>query len=68
MTQKKITLFVPEELLLRAQKQAGGGISDTVRKGLELLAASNAYHKLKSLRGKLKLKIDIEELRRDRKW
>ena len=64
--QKKISLFVPDELLLRAQKATGAGISKTIRRGLELLAASDSFDELRKLRGKVKFTIKLAELRKDR--
>ena len=64
---KKITVQVPEDLLRRAQKQTHDGVTGTVRKGLELLAASDVYDRLRQLRGKAHLTYDTENLRRDRR-
>ena len=65
--ERKITVHVRGELLARAQKASGTGISGTVRKGLELLAASDAYDRLLKMRGKVKFSIALEELREDRR-
>ncbi|MGH7815088.1 MAG: hypothetical protein ACREQI_13940 [Candidatus Binataceae bacterium] len=64
---RKITVHVQDELLAKAQKAARAGISETVRKGLELLAASEACDELLKLRGKVKFSIDLDELREDRR-
>lgn len=63
---KKVTVHVPADLLERAQRASGEGITPTIRRGLELLAASDAYRGLRQLRGKVKFTIDLDELRRDR--
>lgn len=63
---KKITVHVPEALLEKAQKSTGSGITETIRRGLQLLAAAEAYRKLRALRGKVSISIDIDELREDR--
>lgn len=63
---KKITIQVPENLLRKAQKASGLGITPTVRQGLELLAASESYEKLRRLRGKVKFSINLKALREDR--
>lgn len=63
---KKITIQVPGNLLRRAQKATRLGITPTVRQGLELLAASESYKKLRRLRGKVKFSIDLKALRQDR--
>ena len=65
-TDRKITVHVPADLLLRAQRTTKAGITTTVRRGLELVAAGEAYRKLRSLRGKVKVSIDLESLRADR--
>jgi hypothetical protein len=51
---RKITVNVPAELLEKAQEASGGGITQTVRTGLELVAASRAYARLRQLRGKVR--------------
>lgn len=63
---KKITVYIPEHLLRKAQKATGLGITPTVRQGLELLAAAESYEKLRRLRGKIKFSIDLKALREDR--
>lgn len=63
---RKITVEVPEDLLERAVESSGEGITATVRRGLELVAAGRAYEALRSLRGKVRLNIDLERLREDR--
>ncbi len=62
---KKLTLEVPQELLERATEATGTGITPTIRKGLELVAASGAYSKLRSLKGKVKFSIRLSDLRED---
>jgi post-segregation antitoxin (ccd killing protein) len=65
-TARKITVEVPYELLERAQKASGAGITQTVRTGLQLLAASRAYDRLRELRGKARFSRTLEELKSDR--
>ena len=62
---RKITLEIPEDLLRKAQESTGEGVTATVRRGLELLAASTAYTELRQLRGKVKFSIRLKELRKD---
>ena len=62
---KKLTIQVPEELLERATDASGQGITPTIRRGLELMAASGAYAKLRRLKGKVKFHIKLAELRED---
>jgi hypothetical protein len=63
---RKVTVELPGELLRQAQRTTGAGITATIRRGLELVAAGRAYEELRKLRGKLTLTIDLEELRKDR--
>ena len=63
---RKITVEVPDELLQRAQDASGLGITQTIRTGLKLVAASRSYAKLRKLRGKVKFSATAEELKRDR--
>lgn len=64
---RKVTIEVPAELLRRARRSTGEGITATVRRGLELVAARSAYEELRSLRGAVRLSIDVEALRQDRR-
>jgi hypothetical protein len=50
-TARKITVKVPLELLGKAQRASGAGITGTVITGLRLLAASQTYDRLRQLRG-----------------
>ncbi|HEX2569355.1 MAG TPA: hypothetical protein VH877_07330 [Polyangia bacterium] len=63
---KKVTVVLPEDLLRRARRSSGQGITSTIRQGLELVAAARAYEDLRRLRGKLKLDLDLDSLREDR--
>jgi hypothetical protein len=65
--ERKITVYVRSDLLDKAQKAARAGVSETVRKGLQLLAASEAYDGLLKMRGKVKFSLDLNELRQDRR-
>ena len=64
--ERKITVHVACGLLAKAQKATRAGISETVRRGLELLAASDAYDQLLKMQGKVKFSVDLNELREDR--
>lgn len=64
---RKVTVELPADLLRRAQKSTGDGITSTIRRGLELVAAGEAYRDLRRLRGKVALSIDLDTLREDRK-
>jgi hypothetical protein len=63
---RKITVEVSENLLENALASTGEGITQTVRRGLELVAAGRAYEELRRLRGKVRLGIELEALREDR--
>ena len=65
-TARKITIEVPADLLEKAQEASGEGITQTVRTGLRLVAASNAYAKVRELRGKVKFSLSWEQLKDDR--
>jgi len=65
-TARKITVEVPPELLEKAQQASGAGITETVRTGLQLLAASRTYARLRQLRGKVRFTRTLAELRADR--
>jgi hypothetical protein len=65
-TDRKITVHVPADLLHKAQRTTKEGITATVRRGLELVAAGEAYRKLRALRGKVEVSLDLEALRADR--
>lgn len=65
-TARKITVEVPEKLLQRAQQAMGGGITETVRAGLQLVAASKTYAQLRRLRGKVRFSRTVAELKADR--
>jgi hypothetical protein len=62
-TARKITVEVSVDLLEKAQKASGSGVTQTVRKGLELVAASDTYDKLRKLRGTVKFSRTWAELK-----
>lgn len=63
---RKITVEIPAELLEKAQQASGAGITQTVRAGLQLIAASQAYSRLRQFRGKVKFSRTLAELKADR--
>jgi len=65
-TARKITVHVPRELLDRAQRASGAGITQTIRAGLQLLAASDTYARLRKLRGKVRFSRTWQQLKDDR--
>jgi len=65
LSAKKVTLYLPKDLLQRAQKVTGKKITPTVRQGLELLAVADACDELLTQRGKIKIRYDKKSLRAD---
>ena len=65
-TARKITVEVPRELLEKAQQASGSGITQTVRTGLQLVAASRAYSRLRQFRGKVRFSRTLADLKADR--
>ena len=65
-TARKVTVEIPESLLEKAQEASGTGITQTIRTGLQLLAASRAYDRLLQLRGKVRFGRTFKELKEDR--
>ena len=63
---KKVTVHLPVGLVKKAQKATGTGLTDTIRRGLELVSAEDAYETLRSLRGKVRFSMDLSTLREDR--
>lgn len=63
---RKITVEIQPELLEKAQQASGTGITQTVRTGLQLVAASQTYAKLRRLRGKARFSRTSAELKVDR--
>jgi Arc/MetJ family transcription regulator len=63
----RTTLDIPKDLLEEAQKVSGAKTkTTTVVLSLEKLIQSNKIEKLRALRGKLDLDIDLKRLRKDR--
>jgi len=65
-TVRKVTVEIPRELLDKAQKASGTGITQTVRMGLQLIAASRTYARLRKFRGKVQFSRTLSELKADR--
>ena len=65
-TARKITVEVSQELLDKAQRASGTGITQTVRTGLRLVAASRTYARLRQLRGNVRFTRTLAELKADR--
>lgn len=65
-TPRRVTVEVPENLLRKAQRSTGKGITATIRQGLELLAAAQSFDEVRRMRGKVRFSIDLDEMREDR--
>jgi hypothetical protein len=65
-TERKVTVQLPRELLDKAQKASGTGITQTVRIGLQLVAASRTYARLRQMRGRVRFSRTSAELKTDR--
>ncbi|HTC62194.1 MAG TPA: hypothetical protein VK709_05080 [Candidatus Saccharimonadales bacterium] len=63
---RKITIEVPSDLLDKAQRASGTGITQTVRAGLQLVAASQTYARLRQLRGNVRFSRTLAEIKADR--
>src|ERR1041384_4420186 len=62
---RKVTVMLPKDLVDRATRASGLGVTPTIRKGLQAIAASDAYERILRRRGKVRFTIDVDELRRD---
>jgi hypothetical protein len=65
-TARKVTVQLPAVLLEKAQRASGAGITQTIRTGLQLVAASQTYSRLRRLRGKVRMSLTLEQLKADR--
>jgi len=65
---KKITAFLPADVLATAQRNTGEGVTETLRLALEKLNHAAWCRQMLALRGKVKFDIDLEELREDREF
>jgi len=63
---RKITIEIPPDLLDKAQRATGTGITQTIRAGLQLVAASQTYARLRQLRGKVRFSRTLAEIKADR--
>jgi len=62
---QKVTVNLPTNLLKEATQNTGLGITETLRKSLELLNASVFYEEALSKKGKIKFGISVKNLRED---
>jgi hypothetical protein len=66
LAERKITVHVPEDLLVKAREASGQGITETVRQGLRLVAAGDTFRRVAKLRGSVKFSVNLKALREDR--
>jgi len=64
---QKVTMNLPAALLAEAQAITGEGITETVKRGLELVRRSGSLGKARALRGRLSLAVDLEVSRERRR-
>lgn len=57
---RRVTANLPVELLERARRASGKGITGTLVEGLELVRRSSAAAKARALRGRLRVDVDLE--------
>lgn len=65
---RKVTAFLPADLLATAQSYTGEGVTETLRIALERLRHTEWSKRLRALRGKVHLDLDLDELREDREF
>ncbi len=65
---RKITTHIPEELLAKAQRFSGEGVTETVRRALEAYSISEWSKQMIALRGKVHIEIDMDESRADKEY
>jgi hypothetical protein len=64
--EQKVTVMLPKGLVQKAMKASGEGLTPTLRRGLELVAAKEAYRGLLKLKGKFDLGLDYDQVKKDR--
>lgn len=67
-TMRKITAILPDDLLKTAQRNSGDGLTQTLRKALESYNHRQWSRRMLALEGKVKLELDLDELREDREF
>lgn len=65
-TAHKITVEISNDLLEKAQQASRKGITQRVRTGLQLVAASRTCARLRQLRGKVRFTRTLAVLKADR--
>ncbi len=62
-----MTANLPEPLLAEAMEVTGRGITETLIAGLNLVRRARAYEKALALRGKVRLRVDLDASRERRR-
>jgi len=62
-SRRRVTANLPGPLLREAMEVTGKGITETLVTGLDLVRRTRAYGNAMALRGKVDLKIDLDESR-----
>ena len=65
---RKITAFIPSDLLESGQRVTGMGVSETLREALRRMLRSDAYARLRAMKGTIDLEaggITLADLRDD---
>jgi hypothetical protein len=57
---RRVTANLPAELLERADRATGKGLTETLVLGLEMVRRATAAPKAKKLKGRLRLDVDLE--------
>ena len=60
---RRVTANLPADLLARACRQTGKGITETLIEGLDLVRRRAAGERLLALRGKVDIELDVDEAR-----
>ena len=63
-TVRKVTVNLPEEVLARAMRITGKGITETLVEGLREVERRERRSALRRLKGKIRVDLDLEETRR----
>lgn len=64
---RRVTANLPEPLLAEAMGVTGRGITETLIAGLNLVRRARAYEKALALRGKVRLRVDLDASRERRR-
>lgn len=63
---RKVTVMLPEDLIARAQRYTGEGLTPTLRAALENLAVKQVYKDILDMQGKVKFGLTDKDIREGR--